>query len=97
MYINKRISPPFRGAPIKPVPIPILLLYEDTNRDSNVFVFVNGSEYETQFIDERTLLINAEKLESLDVITVIQKSNSTILTSSEPFTYFNVNLKMYLL
>ena len=34
MYINKRISPPFRGAPIKPVPIPILLLYEDTNRDN---------------------------------------------------------------
>ena len=55
------------------------------------FVFVNGSEYETKFVDENTLMIYEENLESLDVINITQKSNSTILTSSEPFTYFNVN------
>ena len=53
------------------------------------FVYVNGSECDTQFINERKLLIN-EDLESLDVITVSQKSNSTVLTTTEPYTYFVV-------
>lgn len=54
-------------------------------------VFVNGSEHETYFVDENTLLVKAGELESLSVITVSQKSNSTILTTSEPFTYFAVD------
>ena len=29
-------------------------------------------------------------MESLDVITVSQKSNSTVLTTTEPYTYFVV-------
>lgn len=54
-------------------------------------VFINGSEYETYFVDENTILIDVDELESLSVITVSQKSNSTILTTSEPFTYFSVD------
>ena len=55
------------------------------------FVFINGSEYETYFVDENTLLVDIGELQSLSVITVSQKSNSTILTTSEPFTYFEVD------
>ena len=54
-------------------------------------VFVNNSELETYFISDKMLLINTESLESLDVITVSQKSASTILTTSEPYTYFKID------
>lgn len=55
------------------------------------FVFINGIEYETEFVDETHLMVHVDDLESLDVITVTQKSNSTVLTSSKPYTYFKVN------
>lgn len=54
-------------------------------------VFVNGNEFETYFISDKILLIYADDLKSLDVITVSQKSGSTILTTTEPYTYFNLN------
>lgn len=54
------------------------------------FVYINGSQCDTQFINEKKLLIHESDLESLDVITVSQKSNSTVLSTTEPYTYFNV-------
>ena len=53
-------------------------------------VFVNGEEYETYFVGDTMLLIYSEDMNSLDVITVAQKSASTILTTTEPYTYFKV-------
>lgn len=53
-------------------------------------VFVNGNEYDTYFVNENTLVIYIDELKSLDVITVSQKSGASILTTTEPYTYFNV-------
>lgn len=55
------------------------------------FVAINGNECETRYVDAETLLIYAPQLNSLDVLVVNQKSNSTILSSSAGFTYFNIN------
>ena len=52
--------------------------------------FVNGDECETYFVNENILVIYIENLQSLDVITVSQKSGATILTTTEPYTYFKV-------
>ena len=54
-------------------------------------VFINGDEYETYFVGETMLLVYNEDMKSLDVITVAQKSASTILTTTEPYTYFKVD------
>ena len=54
------------------------------------FAYINGSQCDTQFVNEKKLLIHENDLESLDVITVSQKSNSTVLSTTEPYTYFNV-------
>ena len=56
------------------------------------FVFINGVEgEETKFVDETNLLVYIPNLQSLDVITVSQKSNSTVLSTTKPYTYFIVN------
>ena len=60
------------------------------NFTSASVAFVNGEEYETYFINDKMLLIYVEELKSLDVINVSQKSGSTILTTTEPFTYFKI-------
>ena len=52
--------------------------------------YVNGDECETYFVNENILVIYIEDLQSLDVITVSQKSGATILTTTEPYTYFKV-------
>ena len=55
------------------------------------FVSVNDKECDTKYINPNTLFIYTPDLDSLDVIVVNQKSNSTVLSSSEIFTYFNIN------
>lgn len=55
------------------------------------FVAINGKECDTRYIDPETLLIYAPQLNSLDVLVVNQKSNSIVLSTSEGFTYFNIN------
>ena len=54
------------------------------------FVAINGADCDTRFIDSNTLLIYAPELDSLDVLVINQKSNSTVLSTSEEFTYFNI-------
>ena len=63
---------------------------EGDNFTSASRVFINGDEYETYFVNENTLIAYSGELNSLDVITVSQKSGATILTTTEPYTYFNV-------
>lgn len=54
------------------------------------FVSINGIECDTNYINSETLLIHAPELNSLDVLVINQKSNSTILSTSAEFTYFNI-------
>ena len=50
------------------------------------FVYVDGNEVRTTFIDKNTLRINSKSCRDYDKITVVQKaSNSTKLSETEPY------------
>ena len=53
-------------------------------------VYINDEEYETIYVNENKLIINAPDLTSLDVLVVKQKNNTTILSETKSFTYFDV-------
>lgn len=51
-------------------------------------VYVNGDEYDTEYIDENTLKIKCDKLKSLDSFIVSQKSGDTKLSSTKECLYY---------
>lgn len=51
-------------------------------------VYVNGDEYETEYVDENTLKIKCEKLKSLDSFIVSQKSGDSKLSSTKECLYY---------
>ncbi len=55
------------------------------------YVYVNGKEYETVYVDQNNLLVNVPQLATLDIFVVKQKSGATVLSSSHEFTYFYVD------
>lgn len=54
-------------------------------------VYINNIPYETIYVDSKTLLINEDELESLDVLVVNQMKDSTILSSSDEYIYYHVS------
>ena len=55
------------------------------------YVYVNGKEYETVYVDQNNLLVNVPQLATLDIFVVKQKAGATVLSSSHEFTYFYVD------
>lgn len=55
------------------------------------YVYVNGEECETIYIDEARLLVNVQELSTLDIFVVKQKADATELSSSHEFTYFFID------
>ncbi len=53
-------------------------------------VYINSNEYETIYVDKETLIIQADRLESLDILVVKQQAGVTTLSSSHEFTYFYI-------
>ena len=51
-------------------------------------VYVNGDEYDTEYIDENTLKIKCDKLKSLDSFIVSQKSGDIKLSSTKECLYY---------
>ena len=51
-------------------------------------VYVNGDEYNTEYVDENTLKIKNDSLKALDSFVVKQKSGDTKLSSSKECLYY---------
>lgn len=52
-------------------------------------VYVNGDEYNTEYVDENTLKIKDESVKALDSFVVKQKSGDTKLSSSKECLYYD--------